>query len=92
MAELLLTQDELDGYLSRVDLEDPANNRVFNSLQLLTTNNYNDLLYYLVNGKITLQQLYTTPINNATARSLIAAAERDRTRRRSDGPGTDNRE
>lgn len=76
MAELLLTQDELDGYLSRVDLEDPANNRVFNSLQLLTTNNYNDLLYYLVNGKITLQQLYTTPINNATARSLIAAAER----------------
>jgi hypothetical protein len=75
MAELLLTQDELDSYLSGVDLEDPANNRVFNSLQLLTTNNYNDLLYYLVNGKITLQQLYTTPINNASARNLIATAE-----------------
>jgi hypothetical protein len=75
MAELLLTQNELDAYLSSVDLSDPAINSVFNSIQLLTTNNYNDILYYLVNGRLTIQQLIQTPINNATARNLIAAAE-----------------
>jgi hypothetical protein len=75
MAELLLTQTELDAYLSQIDLSDPTINSVFNSIQLLTINNYNDLLYYLVNGKITLRQLIGTPINNASARSMIRAAE-----------------
>lgn len=75
MAELLLTQNELDSYLSNIDLSDPAINSTFNAIQLLNTQNYNDLLYYLVNGKVDLSALLQIPINNASVRNVILAAE-----------------
>lgn len=71
MAELLITQAELDQYLTTVDLAAPTNNRVFNAIQLLAPAIYNDVLYYLAIGKLTLEQLSTTPINNASVKLLI---------------------
>jgi hypothetical protein len=71
MSELLITQNELDDYLTGLDLTDPVNNRVFNAIQLLTPALYNDVLYYLVIGKITVPQLNSISINNAAVKMLI---------------------
>lgn len=71
MAEILVTQTELDSYLASIDLNDATNSRIFNTIQLLSPNLFNDLLYYLIGGKITLAQLAGISLNNASVTILI---------------------
>jgi hypothetical protein len=70
MAELLITQSELDQFLDTIDLTEPTANRVFNSIQLLTPDLYNQVLYFLVIGKLTVERLATVSINNASVKVL----------------------
>lgn len=74
MSSIILSQTELDSYLSSLNLNDTNVIRVLNSIQLLAPRIYNDLLYYMVAGKITISQLSIIPINNVSAKGLIAAA------------------
>ena len=75
MADKLITQTELDTYLSSIDLTETETNRVLNAIQLLTTRNYNTILFYLVNSTISLQDLFLLPINNASIEKFIAGVE-----------------
>jgi hypothetical protein len=77
MAELLISQTELDQYLDTIDLTDPTVNRVFNSVQLLTPDLYNQVLYFLVIGKLTVQRLAEVSINNASIKVLADSLEGD---------------
>lgn len=74
MSSTILSQTELDAYLSALDLGDANISRVLNAIQLLTPRIYNDVLYYMVMGKITLNQLSLISINNLSVKGLIAAA------------------
>ena len=73
MSSTILTQTELDSYLSGLDLNDPVTLRILSSLQLLSPRFYNDILYYLVMGKIDLNFLSSVSINNASIQNIINA-------------------
>lgn len=75
MSSTILTQTELDEYLSTLDLGNPAVARILNSIQLLSPRYYNDLLYYMVSGKIQLSQLESVSINNGSVAAILAGAE-----------------
>lgn len=69
--ELLFTQNEVDSFLQTVDLENPSNLKVFSAIQLITPSLFNEVIYLLINGRITLAQLALMPINNSTIKQLV---------------------
>ena len=71
MSERLLTQAELDSYLNTLNLDDPSVVRVLNGIQLLTPDLYNEILYYLVIGKVSVNDLDNVPINNFSIKNFV---------------------
>jgi hypothetical protein len=74
--EIQFTQAELDTYLETLDLTNPSINKVFNSIQLLSRDNYIGILHFLVSGKINISSLFNVSINNLSIATLIDSLEK----------------
>lgn len=71
MSATILTQTELDNYLSSLNLNDPVILKTLSSIQMLSPRFYNDILYYLSIGKISIESLFNKDINNASIQTIL---------------------
>ena len=71
MSELLFTQAEFDNYIDTIDKTNAANIKALSSIQILAPRLFNDLMYLLITGRVTLTQLTGMSINNSTIQNLV---------------------
>ena len=66
-----VSNDEITTWLSTIDTSDNRNKRVLGAIQLLDNTLLKKSLYYLINGKITIDRFYTMDINNLSVGNLL---------------------
>ena len=71
MSDFNVSNDEITTWLSTIDTSDTRNKRALGSIQLLDNTLLKKSLYYLINGKITIDRFYTMDINNLSVGNLL---------------------